>query len=907
MRSSFVHVAFATCLLQQLVGAYKDAFVVEFDESLQLTPDILNTQVQTSLATSGLDCIASKRFQFTHAVFHGASFDLKCSNDRVSQKAILSTVKSIDGVKQAWPVTSIEPAIFEGHFPGVSNGKFINRHFATNIRGDLPQISARDEKNADTLSTHIDTGVARLHAANFTGSGLRIAVIDSGFDVDVPGLSKVNIEYSHDLTDNDNDVRDNCSFHGTHVLGVVAAKGDEARFGVIGVAPDATYELYRIQPCGESGSTDMLINAFLEAADRGVDVISCSFGGGKAFPEDPWSAVATRLFKNGTYISLPTGNGGPGVFTGGSPGMADAITSIGSTDNSVTPYFTWQGNWTTGSDAGDIRFVPGLPFDLPADNQLTIWSPNENVDVSNDCKPIPDATNLPADLSNTVLLLSITQCWTDASGGSPSLSQVLGIPYVIYYTTKNWTVSDGPGFFPDTSDPNLKGIATVEYQTGVKLLEAFHKDANTKVHLPHEASVANTALENRVNNRTGDLASVFSSWGPTLTGGSMPLLVAPGGNLLSTFPGKLGGYGVVSGTSQSVPFAAGVAALIKQKHPDYTPEEIQAVIATTSRPLKWNNGEGVTSDFLAPVFQQGGGLLDAWNAVHSTTVLSTAALSFNDTTNRPKELTFSIKNTGTTATTYKLSNVGAASGYMLETAKGYTFTKGEATPVYAELSIKPSTIKIEPGKSATVSVTVTKEPALSEAATRVSFFGGFVAIEAEGSAEVNKLTLPYTGFGAPLSTLPIVNRDKSYLMAWNNTAAAPTRMEEGRVFRCILDTSKDVPASFEDNMFPGVWIELVIQTRELIISIVDAKSGKEVVQSFQTSSSDVWGPGNTWYWDGSDGNKAFVPAGTYIWQVKSQRLNAKPEEPSSWEVYSTGKWVLEYASNSTLPSNSTAQ
>lgn len=237
----------------------------------------MNSQVQVSLATIGLECNASSRYHFTHSVFQGASFDLKCNKDKVSPKTVLSSVQNICGVKKAWPVTRTEPA---------SGGQNFDRRFEPYARpGASHPLHSRDDQPTGALSPHTSTGVSRLHAANITGSGLRIAVVDSGFDVDVPGFSGTAITYSHDLTDNDSDVRDDCSFHGTHVLGVLGAKGDESRYGMTGVAPDASYELYRIQPCGRSGDTDMLINAFLEAADRGVDIISCSFGGGQTFPE----------------------------------------------------------------------------------------------------------------------------------------------------------------------------------------------------------------------------------------------------------------------------------------------------------------------------------------------------------------------------------------------------------------------------------------------------------------------------------------------------------------------------------------------------------------------------------------------------------------------------------------------
>ncbi|OLN82433.1 Minor extracellular protease vpr 13 [Colletotrichum chlorophyti] len=867
MKSLFKQAASAACLPWMVAATYRGAVVVEYDGSVQLNAETVMNQAEVFLAGSGLDCTASLRHQFAHAVFNGASFNIKCNNDGVSQKSIITTVQSIDGVGKAWPVTRVEPSIHRVNVPGITDGH-ITRQFGSYTRRDLSsrQLALRSGNGAtaDTLSTHVDTGVDKLHAANLTGSGVRIAVVDTGFDYDVPGLSKVHVAFTHDLADNDDDVRDNCSIHGTHVLGIVGATGDEGRYGVNGVAYGATYELYRIQSCdSDSAETDVLINSFLEAANRGVDIITCSFGGSLVFAEDPWSAVATRLFENGTYVSLPAGNGGPGIFTGGSPGAGDAISSTGSADNSFTPYLTWEGNWTTESESGSLRFVPGLHFDLPSNNKLTVWTPN--TPISKDCQPVPENTDLPADLSNVILLSSVYQCWKAPNGTTVSLTRTLGIPYALYYTPSNWTISDGPLFLEDSTDPDIKAV-----------LQATDGE-----------------LVNKLNNRSGNLTSSFSSWGPTLKAGSMPLFLAPGGNILSTFPAKLGGYGVIGGTSMATPFAAGVAALVKQQHPDYTAQQIQAVIATTAQPVKWNDAKGKTDDFLAPVFQQGGGLIDAYNAVHSTTLIDTPVLNFNDTANRPDELSFSIKNTGTQVMTYKLSHVGAASGYVLKTPNGYNLTGAEVFAVYADVSISPALVKVEPGKSVAVSVSISKEPALPDAATRVSYYGGYIAVEAEGSTDVNKLSLPYTGFGAPLTTIPSIDRDGSYLSVWNLTSSTASRIEEGRVFTCTLNLTADPPASFPDNIYPGVQIDPVLTSRNLSIQILDAASGREIFESYQATPEAPWVGAGTWYWDGSDANKTFLPAGSYKWQVRSLRLSGNPEKEKDWDTFTTGKWVLE--------------
>ncbi|KAK7437182.1 serine endopeptidase [Colletotrichum acutatum] len=868
MKSFVKQAAFAACLPWLVVSGYDDAFVVEFDASVQLSPGDLISRTQASLAASGLDCTASSRYHFTHAVFQGGSFNVDCTNTGVSQKAVLSTIQSIDGIQKAWPVTSAAPAVHMPRIPGISDGDWGSRTHGSSKR-DLSQIltlHARDGIAADTLPTHVDTGVSKLHASNITGKGIRVAVIDTGFDVDTPGLSKTDIVYAHDMTDGDNDVRDNCSFHGTHVLGIVGAKGDEGRFGVVGVAPDATYELYRITGCTSGTQDDAIINSFLEAAERGVDVISCSYGGDLTFPEDPWSIVATRLFNNGTYVSLVAGNGGPGIFTGASPGGADAVAAVGSTDNSQTPYYNWGGNWTAGGESGALRFVPGMPFDFPSNEGLTVWT--SDTPNTNGCQLLPDKSTLPADLSKVIFLSQFDQCWMAADNSTVSLTKEFGIPYVMYYSSSNYTVSEGP-LFLKVSAANQKGSVTVDYETAKQLLDAKAKYGSVQVFLANEVSVADVSLTYKANNRSGLMSSVFTSWGPTLRAGSMPAFHAPGGNILSTFPGWLGGYGVVSGTSQATPFVAGIAALVKQQHPDYSAEDIRNVIAATSRPVK-----------------------------------CASALSFNDTANRPKELTFTIKNTGLETTTYDLSHVGASSGYVLEKADSYQLTEAVVYPVYAEVNINPTTLSVEPGKTAIVSVSVSKEPALLEASTRVSYFGGYINVEAKGVTDVNKLSLPYTGFGAPLTTLHSINRDKSYLSSYNVTEGKASHAEPGRIYTCTLNITADVPASFPGHEYPGIEVFLFLQSRNMSIHMVDAKTGKIVANSYQSTSEVPWN-GSTWYWDGSDDNKAPVPAGTYTWRVKALKLLGDAAKEEDWETWEAGTWVLEYTADSIFSSSLT--
>ncbi|KAI7771986.1 hypothetical protein LZL87_011679 [Fusarium oxysporum] len=879
MISSLKQIAIVACIPLLVTASYPTAVIIELDGTSQLKedPEGLTRAAAVSLSRVGLECTVSRRYIFNHWSFRGASLNIDCNTDIISTGSIVSTMKSIEGVGNIWPVTTEKLPSLRPRRTGISETELHRRRYERNNRPKgLPH-----------------TGVARLRAENITGAGIRVAVLDGGFDLAVPGLSLTNVDYTHDVTDGGDYVQDECWFHGTHVLGIIGAKGDEVEYNVSGVAPDATYELFRIQHCDSSSATqDARLGSLIDAAARGVDIITCSYTSLGAWPEDPWTSVADRIAANGTLVFFPAGNRGPGIFTGSSPADGDYVTAVGSVDNSVTPYYTWEATWSTvnNSATGSFRIIPSSPFNFPNNTKLTVWAPD--VPASDNCLPMPDRSSLPDDLSNVVVLSKYNQCWLDAWGGAHFLTEAFNISYALYYPGKsNTSTSDGP-LFASSDFQNAKGVATVDYDTASMLLAARKEYGSLEISTD---AVSNVSY--KVNSLSGLLSSKFTGWGPTRRALSMPLFLAPGGNILSTLPQRFGGWGVLSGTSMSTPFGAGVAALVKQKHPEYSADDIRNVIATTARPVKWNDAKGHTLEFLAPTFQQGGGLVDAWSAVHATTLLSTASLNFNDTAYRATNLTFNIKNIGKKSAKYRLSHIGAGSGYVLGES-GYNLTKAEAYPVYADIHIHPTSLEIKPGSSATVSVSVIKEPDLSDAATRVSHFSGYVAIEAEGEAEgaADKLTLPYTGLGAPFLVLPAINRDTTILAGYNISNDATISLTEERIFNCTLNTTMNSPVTFQDSFHPGVKVDLVVQSRDFALSIVDTDSGKEMFVMTRGSSEDPFLSGWTWYYDGTDANYFHLPAGRYHWRAKALKMTGDPEKKEDYDTWESGSWILRIVS-----------
>lgn len=865
--------------------------------------------------------------QFDSPHFTGSSFNLDCDKN-VAQQAALQAIKNLGAVGKAWPVRKVKAQRNIPH-DGSANPELPRADSPYGRLGvpsssHSPNLVVARETAPDTLSTHVETGIDRLHAEGITGKGIRIAVVDSSFDTSVPGLSRTTVSYTKDIITGGSVVGDNCSYHGTHVLGIVGAKGGESVYGVNGAAYDATYELYRIQPCGaDVAQNDDLIAAFLQAGERGVDVITCSYGGDNAFPEEPWAVVATRIAQNGTFVSLSNGNSpsGTGPFTGYGAGMALDVMAVGATYNTITPCIQWQGTMTSGGKETPLSFTPGSRVGFPS-TSLTVWAPTRsNKTADGSCNQVADDMAPPADPANTILLIERNSCWVDQDGVTLTASPRYNFTYVMKHLMQTPDSSPKPcPWFTDADTEDTKGIISISNAAGVSMIEELTKGGNFTVTLPSNAVDGRVALTSITNTEGGGQLTYYSSWGPSLDGRSRPTLIAPGHNILSTFPSYLGNWGVIGGTSMSTPLVAGVAALVKQIHPEWDGAQIQAVMALTAKPIKFNTRQrsdyyGQNRDFLAPIIAQGAGFIDAWAAVHTATLTNTTSLNFNDTTHRPSHLDFTLTNTGSDTLSYALRHTGAASGYVMNTTGGalYDLTTGDAQPVYADIKISPASLSLEPGKSATISVSIVAEPAMAEAAKRISYFGGYVTIDVaasnnSGNSNHTSLSLPYTGFGGDLASLPMINRDQTYSAGYDAAAqSSGNRLAAGRVFECRYQASASPPCAFpSDGLSPGLVLSLVTQTRNLTIDLVDKTTQKSVMPPgegggvYTSGSNSPWNGSGYHAWDGSDRNRTFVPAGEYVWKVAALRLNADSGVfERDWDVWESESWMLRYAADST--------
>ncbi|WP_329353861.1 S8 family peptidase [Streptomyces anulatus] len=173
-------------------------------------------------------------------------------------------------------------------------------------------------------------GAPAAWARSFDGTGVKIAVVDTGIDATHPDLAgrvaaERNFSASPDAQDRDG--------HGTHVASTAAGTGaKDARFK--GVAPGARLINAKVLDDRGVGDDSSIIAGVDWAVAQGADVINMSLGGLDTPGIDPLEAQVNKVSaEKGVLFAIAAGNNGPDRGTVASPGSADAALTVGAVDD----------------------------------------------------------------------------------------------------------------------------------------------------------------------------------------------------------------------------------------------------------------------------------------------------------------------------------------------------------------------------------------------------------------------------------------------------------------------------------------------------------------------------------------------------------------------------------------------
>ncbi len=184
-------------------------------------------------------------------------------------------------------------------------------------------------------------GAPAAWAAGLDGTGVRVAVLDSGIDLVHPDLAgkvsdSANFTAEESIADGNG--------HGTHVASTVAGSGAASGGRFRGVAPGAALMIGKVLDSSGNGQLSWVIAAMEWAARSGADVVSLSLGAGPSDGSDPGSqAVNALTAETGALFVVAAGNN-QGDASVNSPGAADAALTVGAVDHAeALPDFSNRG------------------------------------------------------------------------------------------------------------------------------------------------------------------------------------------------------------------------------------------------------------------------------------------------------------------------------------------------------------------------------------------------------------------------------------------------------------------------------------------------------------------------------------------------------------------------------------
>ncbi|HEY6511161.1 MAG TPA: S8 family peptidase, partial [Burkholderiaceae bacterium] len=412
--------------------------------------------------------------------------------------------------------------------------------------------------------------------------------------------------------------------HGTHTSSTaggnedVRVTGDASAFGKIsGIAPRARIAMYKALwhdssvPTSTGFNSD-LVAAIDDAVADGVDVINYSISGTRTNFADPVEIAFLFAADAGVFVATSAGNSGPTTSTVAHPSPWVTTVAAG-THNRDGKGSVTLGNNTTFSGASYTAAVGPAPL---IDASLAAAPGSLPADVAR-CFLAADSTSGVAQLDPAKVAGKIVLC--DRGGNvlvnkAQAVKEAGGVGMILANTPP-------PG--ANTTLPILHVIPTVHIP--FTDLTAY---SGLKSYAASAGATATIAAATLVFDLPAPLTASFSSRGPLLAGGGSvlkPDIIAPGQDILAGVAPPANNerlFDLYSGTSMSSPHVAGLAALMKEVHPRWSPMAIKSALMTTGSDVL----DGANTDPVV-IFRQGAGHVQPNNAADPGLVFDS---DFND-------------------------------------------------------------------------------------------------------------------------------------------------------------------------------------------------------------------------------------------------------------------------------------
>ncbi|KAJ1431399.1 Peptidase S8/S53 domain [Sesbania bispinosa] len=367
--------------------------------------------------------------------------------------------------------------------------------------------------------------------------------------------------------------------HGTHTAATVAGSPVHGAnllgyaYGTArGMAPGARLASYKVCWIDGCFSSDIVSGIDRAIAD-GVNILSISLGGGvSSYYHDSLSIAAFGAMEKGVFVSFSAGNAGPDPVS--ISNVSPWVTTVGaSTMDRDFPADVKLGN---GNKVTGVSLYKGEVM-LSSEKQYPLVYFRGNSTTIDPRSVCFEETLDPQVVSGKIVICD--------RGNSPRVGKGLVVKS-----------AGGVGMILTNTVANGEElVADCHLLPAVAIGEKEGKELKNYVLTNKNATATLAFLGTRLGIKPSPIVAAFSSRGPNFLSFEIlkPDLVAPGVNILAAWSEENGPsslatdnrrvkFNILSGTSMSCPHVSGIAALLKARHPEWSPAAIKSALMTTA-------------------------------------------------------------------------------------------------------------------------------------------------------------------------------------------------------------------------------------------------------------------------------------------------------------------------------------
>lgn len=490
----------------------------------------------------------------------------------------------------------------------------------------------------------IDTGLDYVHV-NFGGDGNYKRVTDKNPNGHFPsakvpgGYDFAGDAYDPEDPDHDTPKPDknpfDCNGHGTACASLIGGYGENndgtqykgpynATQPVLsslkispGFAPQTL--LYPLRVFGCSGATNLVIPAIDWAISHRMDVISMSLGSDEGYADDPAAIAASNAAAAGIIVCSAAGNAGDSYYIHSSPASASGTLSVAASYNNQngvifdvaitgnSPNLAGKKFGAIYSDSSpntsvtdDVVYAQPRDASTPLTNAAQVAGHIALIDRGNVFFSVKAQNAMAAGATGIIVVNNVPgeSFIQITSTADPALT----IPDVLISMADGATIKAAANFDTGTTGDNGTGVPAVA--TNVTIAPGEFKVVDP-VNPPGSPA----------GKGSPDTVASYTSRGPRLPDSAIkPDLTAPA-EVVGVAANNTGtGSANFNGTSSATPHVSGAMALLRQYHPNWSVQELNALICDTATHDLTTTVGGKTKIGIGRV---GAGRIDLLNAAKS--------------------------------------------------------------------------------------------------------------------------------------------------------------------------------------------------------------------------------------------------------------------------------------------------